>query len=150
MIWILLAAFSILLVVTAVRSRGCPGMSILSCFSGILTVILFCMAISMMADCMDISYRLDDSIEAIEGHNDDLLRQIRPMVLRNSSEDMVRLYGDDVSGMIMLSQHGELAGNQVLQRQVSMLLDNQQKLCELEAEAYKSRMYKAVLFAFWM
>ena len=74
----------------------------------------------------------------------------RPTVLRNSSEDMVRMYGDGLSGMVILSQQGDLVDNRVLQKQVEILVDNQKTLHDMGIKSYRVKMYRVLLFAFWL
>lgn len=150
MMWILLALFSTVLVVTAVRVGKHDGMGILAGFSGVCTVVLFSMTVFMMTDCIEMSYKMGASEDAIRRHNDEILRQIRPAVLRNSSEDMIRMYGDGLSGMVILSQHGDLADSPVIQKQVVMLVDNQRKMYDEGVNSYRVKMYRVLLFAFWL
>lgn len=150
MMWILLASFSTILVVTAVRVGKHEGMAVLAGFSGVCTAILFFMTVFMMADCIEMSYKMGESEEALRRHNDELIHQIRPLVLRNSSDDMVGMYGDGLSGMVILSQQGDLVDNHVLQKQVEMLVDNQKELHDMGVNSYRAKMYRALLFAFWL
>ena len=150
MMWILLALFSTVLIVTSVRVGKHDGMGILAGFSGVCTVVLFSMTVFMMTDCIEMSYNMGASEDAIRRHNDEILRQIRPTVLRNSSEDMVRMYGDGLSGMVILSQQGDLVDNRVLQKQVEILVDNQKTLHDMGIKSYRVKMYRVLLFAFWL
>ncbi len=146
MLWILLALFMGLTILASVQRRSAPAIPAMLC---LCTLVVFVLTLAMMNDCIEMELIYPKKREALEIHTEQVASQIRPVILRNSSPDMIELYGDDVSGLIILSQEDGLRNLGVVQRQVEILVDNQHKVSSLAIDEANLSLYRFMLFSFW-
>lgn len=147
MLFILLGVFIFLLVaVTQKQNSICRNI-----FTALLSIIVlstFFLIVIAVTDYLNLASVGSSKIESIEKHNNDIIHQMQPVVLRNSPKDMLKHYNGDVQGMITLCSTPELQQYNTIRVQAELLVNNQSELAKLRQEQSRIEKYKLLIFAF--
>ncbi len=90
----------------------------------------------------------DSQIKVYEEQNDVIMAQIEPLVEKylNYEKDTYSNLRVDSSTLIALSMYPELKGDEFVQSQIKIIIDNQKKITELRLSKAKLNGYKMWLF----
>ena len=90
----------------------------------------------------------DSQIKVYEEQNDVIMAQIEPLVEKylNYEKDTYSNLRVDSNTLIALSMYPELKGDEFVQSQIKIIIDNQKKITELKLSKAKLNGYKMWLF----
>ena len=143
MLWILLGIFVIICIFGAVVDED-------SFSIGEFVVVCFILAITLviLGGYNNTKTTADRKIVVLEKRNEEVVKQIEPLVkqyLEYESSTYKELK-PDADRLIALSQYPELKGNEFIQTQIQVILENQKKITELNLEKAELNSYKLWIF----
>lgn len=120
----------------------------LAAFLTLGVVVLFTMICFCTSVHIDRSTTIPRKIEVIERHNNEVISQLQPSVLRNTSQEKLKYYDGSVKGMITLCSESELQSLPVIKMQAQILIENQKEIYELQQQLTGLEQFKILIFAF--
>ena len=109
----------------------------------------FVIALFMVLGCYNSTKSTADSqIKVYEEQNDIIITQIEPLVkeyLKYEKETYSALKADP-NTLIAMSMYPELKGNEFVQSQVKIIIENQKKITDLKLDRAKLNAYKLWIF----
>lgn len=143
MLWILLGILLVVLIISLICSD--EATSIWSCILLIIDVIVL---IICLVDYNFIKATADKRIAVLEQRNNEVITQIEPLVkqyLEYESNTFKELK-PNADRIIAIAQYPNLKGNEFIQTQVKVILENQEKITDLKLEKAGLNSYKLWLF----
>lgn len=143
MIWILLGLGLILFILTILTEIEdiCTGI-------GIFEVVLLVVTLFILGSYNSTKATADKQIAVLEQRNDEVVSQIEPLV-RQYLEYESSTYKElkpNADTLIAFANYPELKGNEFVQTQIQVILENQKKITGLKLEKASLNAYKLWLF----
>lgn len=142
MLWIILGLGLVLLIFAIlVDSEATPGI-------GIFDVVLLVVVLIMLGSYNSTKATADKHIAVLEQRNDEVVSQIEPLVkqyLEYESSTYKELK-PNADTLIALANYPELKGNEFVQTQIQIILENQKRITSLKLEKASLAAYKLWLF----
>lgn len=113
-------------------------------FGGIFLIALFICLISYNAA----KSTADSQIKVYEEQNEIVLSQIEPLVEKylNYEKDTYSSLKVDSNTLVAMSMYPELKGNEFVQSQIKIIMDNQSKITQLKLSKARLNIFKFWLF----
>lgn len=143
MLWILIGLFLFFCIVGLFTD-----MEEVSVGAGIFFVIFLVIALFMLGAYNDTKTSADKKIAILEKRNEEVIKQIEPLV-KQYLEYETSTYKElkpNADKLIALSQYPELKGNEFVQAQINLILENQKRITDLKIEKAGLNAYKLWLF----
>lgn len=143
MLWILLGLFLIFCIVGL-----CADDEFISGGAAILFVTSLIIALFMLGAYNDTKTSADKKISVLEQRNEEVIKQIEPLVKQylDYETSTYKELKPNADRLIALSQYPELKGNEFIQTQIQVILENQKKITELNLEKAELNSYKLWIF----
>jgi len=142
MLWIILGLGLVLLIFAIlVDSDATSGI-------GIFEVVLLVVVLYMLGSYNSTKVTADKQIAVLEQRNDEVVSQIEPLVkqyLEYESSTYKELK-PNADTLIALANYPELKGNEFVQTQIQIILENQKRITGLKLEKASLAAYKLWLF----
>ena len=151
MIYAILGISIIIIVIGALIENNCSYDMTGGVFLVIGSVFLIISAIALFV-CLycrnDIKCTTDNQIIVYEEQNEVIMAQIEPLVEKylNYEKETYSSFKPDVNTLVAMSMYPELKGNEFVQSQIKIIVDNQQKITELRLDKAKLKAYKFWIF----
>lgn len=143
MLWILFGIFLVMAILGAYFDEE------ISETTGIVTSVFFVITIIIVFACYnDTKATADKQIAVLEQRNDEVIAQIEPLVKQyfeyesNTFKDLK----PSADKVIAISQYPNLKGNEFVQTQIKVILDNQDKITKLKLDKAGLSAYKLWIF----
>ena len=142
MLWIILGLGLVLLIFAIFADSDItPGI-------GIFEIVLLVVVFIMLSSYNSTKATADKRIAILEQRNDEVVSQIEPLVkqyLEYESSTYKELK-PNADTLIALANYPELKGNEFVQTQIQIILENQKKITGLKLEKASLDAYKLWLF----
>lgn len=141
---ILIILGAILLNNTDYELGGAASVIVGGIVGGIFLIALF---ISLI--CYNVTkFTADSQIKVYEEQNEIVLSQIEPLVEKylNYEKDTYSSLKVDSNTLVAMSMYPELKGDEFVQSQIKIIMDNQSKITQLKLDKAKLNVYKFWLF----
>lgn len=143
MLWILFGLSVVILVISAFCKEEI--LMAISCSMSIVSLIavLFCLGAYNATNAT-----ADKQIAVLEQRNDEIIAQIEPLVKQYLEYELstlkdLKLNADKV---IAIAQYPDLKGNEFVQTQINIILENQEKITNLKLNKASLNAYKLWIF----
>ena len=150
MIYIVLGICVILLVIGIIMlNNDCyDSGGILCSISGIVGVIFLIILFSALCCYNSTKSTADSQIKVYEEQNEVVMNQIEPLVEKylNYEKNTYSNLKVETNNLVALSMYPELKGDEFIQSQIKIIIDNQKKITELKLNKAKLNSYKLWLF----
>ena len=102
----------------------------------------------MLFNYFEVKYTNDKQIAVIQEENEIVKKQIEPIIERylnyeKETFEKIKIDGDNI---VAYGMFPELKGNEIVQRQIQVIIDNQEKITQLKLEKANLDKYKIWLF----
>lgn len=150
MIYIILGVCVILLILGFILiDLDCDNVGIsFICVGGIIGVI-FAIVLLITLGCYNSTKSTADSqIKVYEEQNDIIMAQIEPLVEKylNYEKETYSTLKVDSNTLVAMSMYPELKGNEFVQSQIKIIIENQKKITDLRLSKAKLNAYKLWIF----
>lgn len=143
MLWILLGIFVIICIFGAVIDEDAFSIG-----GFIAACVILAITLIMLGgyDCTKTT--ADKKIAVLEQRNEEVIKQIEPLVKQylDYETSTYKELKPNADKLIALSQYPELKGNEFIQTQIQVILENQKKITELNLEKAELNAYQLWLF----
>lgn len=151
MIYIVLGICIILLILGFCLIENTNNYNVGGVLCAISGIVGFCFLIALFISlvCYNSTKSTADSqIKVYEEQNDVIMAQIEPLVEKylNYEKDTYSNLKVDSNTLIALSMYPELKGDEFVQSQIKIIIDNQKKITELKLSKARLNGYKMWLF----
>lgn len=139
MLWILLGIFVSICVIGVVIDED-----VLSCAGFIIGGVILAITLIILGGYNNTKTTADKKISVLEKRNEEVVKQIEPLVKQYLDYE-ISTYKElkpNADKLIALSQYPELKGNEFIQTQIQVILENQKKITELNLEKAELNSYK--------
>ena len=119
------------------------------CTIGIFIGIVFLIALISCLGCYNATKTTSNSqIKVYEEQNEIVIAQIEPLVEKylNYEKDTYNNLKVDSNTLVAMSMYPELKGNEFVQSQIKIIIDNQQKITQLKLKKARLNAYKMWIF----
>ena len=127
MLWILLGIFVLICVIGAVIDEDA-----FSCGGFIVACVILGITLVVLGSYNDTKTTADRKIAVLEKRNEEVVKQIEPLVKQYLDYE-ISTYKElkpNADKLIALSQYPELKGNEFIQTQIQVILENQKKITD--------------------
>lgn len=114
----------------------------------VIGIISFLSGFVMLFNYFEIKHTNDKQIAVIQEENEIVKKQIEPIIERylnheKETFEKIKIDGDNV---VAYGMFPELKGNEIVQRSIQVIIDNQEKITQLKLEKANLDKYKIWLF----
>ena len=150
MIYIVLGICVILLVIGIImlNNDSYDGGGVLCSIGGTVGVIFLIILFIALCCYNSTKSTADSQIKVYEEQNEIVMNQIEPLVEKylNYEKNTYSNFKVDANNLVALSMYPELKGDEFVQSQIKIIIDNQKKITELKLSKAKLNAYKLWLF----
>lgn len=151
MIYIVLGICVILLIMGIIMLNDYSyegGGSVLCAIGGTIGVVFLFVLFVALCCYNSTKSTADSQIKVYEEQNEVVMNQIEPLVEKylNYEKDTYNNLKVDANNLVALSMYPELKGDEFIQSQIKIIIDNQKKITELKLRKAKLNAYKLWLF----
>ena len=150
MIYIILGISIILIIIGLILSSSdYDEFGAASLISGILLGVPFLIALFVCLTCYNSTKTTSSAqIKVYEEQNEIVLSQVEPLVEKylNYEKDTYGNLKIDSNTLVAMSMYPELKGDEFVQSQIKIIVDNQQKITDLKLRKAKLNAYKMWIF----
>lgn len=150
MIYIILGVCVILLILGFILiNLDCDNVGISFIYVGGMIGVIFVIALLITLGCYNSTKSTADSqIKVYEEQNDIIIAQIEPLVEKylNYEKETYSTLKVDSNTLVAMSMYPELKGNEFVQSQIKIIIENQKKITDLRLSKAKLNAYKLWIF----
>lgn len=151
MIYIVLGICVILVIIgiCLIENTDCVDAGIALCAVGGIVSFCFLIALFITLGCYNSTKSTADSqIKVYEEQNDIIMAQIEPLIEKylNYEKETYSTLKVDSNTLVAMSMYPELKGDEFIQSQIKIIMENQKKITDLKLDKAKLNAYKLWIF----